>query len=67
MCTDILNVAANVIYPLKISFAPLWKDTNDVIDLEIVDDTLTNHVVSKFAKHDSFLNQGNVKLIGQSH
>jgi len=51
MCTDILNVAANVIYPLKISFAPLWKDTNDVIDLEIVDDTLTNHVVSKFAKH----------------
>jgi len=50
-CTDILNVTANVIYPLKISFVPIWKGISDVIELKIVDDTLTNHVVSQFVKY----------------
>lgn len=49
MCTDTLNVTANIVYPVKISFNTLGYGS-DHIEIAIVDDTLTNHYVSHFSK-----------------
>jgi hypothetical protein len=50
-CTDTLNVSANIVNPLKITFVPIMKGLVDNIELKIVDDTLTNHQVTHFTKH----------------
>jgi hypothetical protein len=50
-CTDTLNVSANIVNPLKITFIPIMKGLVDIIELEIIDDTLTNHQVAHFTKH----------------
>ena len=48
-CTDILNVSANIVSPVKVSFNTLGFGS-DQIELAIVDDTLTNHYASHFTK-----------------
>ena len=50
-CTNTLNVSANIVNPLKITFIPIMKGLVDIIELEIIDDTLTNHQVAHFTKH----------------
>jgi len=62
MCTDTLNVAANIAYPVKVSLNTFGYGP-DHIEIAIIDDTLTNHYVSHFTKFVSEKSDTLINLI----
>ena len=61
-CTDTLNVTANIVNPVKITFdTQRWG--SDSIEVAIIDDTITNHQVSHFIKYITGLSDTTIYLL----
>ena len=63
ICTDILNVSANIVYPLKMSFYSNGNGLIDDIDVVIIDDTLTDHQASHFIIHVNLQADTTINLV----